>query len=144
MSAKREEVSLTLLISGFGTVGRAFTRLLVRKRDYLVREGINVKVVCITDSKGGAVKEDGFTAEELMELTKVKRSGLSETKWGIRGFTTTDGLDKLKPDVLIEVTPSNYETGEPGLQHVMRALENSCHVILANKAPLALKFKYIM
>jgi homoserine dehydrogenase len=46
-------------------------------------------------------------------------------------------LDGAKPDVVMEITTLNPESGEPALQHIRAALERRMHVITANKGPIA-------
>jgi homoserine dehydrogenase len=50
-------------------------------------------------------------------------------------------LRTVKPGVFVECTPSNIQTGEPGLGHLRAALKAGWHVVTANKGPLAVDFK---
>ncbi len=137
---------LNIIISGFGTVGRSFVKLLVNKKDKLIdRYGIDINVIGITDSRGGVLKTEGFKERELLELLKVPRGSVCQFKpYGSPGYTTVNMLEDLSPDVLIEVTPSNYINGMPGIEHVRRAINLGVHIVLSNKAPLALSFSEIM
>jgi len=42
--------------------------------------------------------------------------------------------------VLIEATPTNFRTGEPGFSHMKAAFESKKHVVTCNKGPLALAY----
>ena len=138
--------SLRILLSGFGNVGRAFTRrILDREKELLKRYNTALVVVGIVDSKGAAVNVQGFSNKELFELLNMPRGHVSDMRYyGRPNMTTVDVLNDVDVDVLVEVTPSNYETGNPGLKNVLTAINKGVHVVLANKAPLALKFGYIM
>ena len=46
----------------------------------------------------------------------------------------------MKARHLLEATPVNLTDGEPGLSVVRAALTVGVHVVLANKAPLALRY----
>jgi len=134
-----------VLISGFGTVGRSLVRLLLDKKDLLSRRDYELSVVGVVDSKGCALKEGGFSLRELQAMLELPRSGVSTfERYGYPGYTTVDALEALTPDILVEVTPSEYSLYSPALRHVEKALELGVHVVLANKAPLALMFRDIM
>lgn len=47
----------------------------------------------------------------------------------------------MEPGVLVECTPSDLQTGEPGLSHITWALENGWHVAAASKGALVLEFR---
>jgi len=57
------------------------------------------------------------------------------------GQTVESVLKTVKPGVFVECTPSNIQTGEPGLGHVRAALRAGWQVVTANKGPLAVDFK---
>jgi len=59
-------------------------------------------------------------------------------------MTLRDVLDLVNADAVVEATPPNYLDGEPGISNFMAALEHGCHIVTANKAPLALQFRNIM
>ncbi len=40
----------------------------------------------------------------------------------------------------MEVTPTNIETGEPGLSNMLAAFKSGKHIVTSNKGPLALRF----
>ncbi|MEM2964841.1 MAG: homoserine dehydrogenase, partial [Candidatus Bathyarchaeia archaeon] len=44
-------------------------------------------------------------------------------------------------DILVETTPTNISTGEPGLTHIQKALRSGLHVVTTNKGPLITSFK---
>jgi homoserine dehydrogenase len=50
----------------------------------------------------------------------------------------------LTPDVHVELTPSDYVSGAPALQNVLRALDYGVNVVTANKAPLVLAYDEVM
>ncbi|MGE5627373.1 MAG: homoserine dehydrogenase [Solirubrobacterales bacterium] len=45
-------------------------------------------------------------------------------------------LERKDLDLLIELTPTNKETGEPALSYILKALENKIHVVTGNKGPI--------
>lgn len=123
-----------LIISGFGTVGRSLVREIVERRLFNV-----LRIVALIDSQGGVVKERGFTPKELVELLKMPRSNLSKhSEYGLSGLDTESVMREVEANVLVELTPSNYESGEPGLRNVLEAIKLGLDIVLANKSPIAL------
>lgn len=124
-----------VFIVGFGNVGRSLLRLMIERN---LIDGI-IKIVGIADSKGCVVKEDGFSKSELQELLRLPRGKVSTLKpYGKPGIKYEDVIDDVDFNVLIELTPSNYESGEPGISNVKKSIERGKHVVTANKGPLAL------
>jgi len=133
-------------ISGFGNVGRALARVLASKSEYIRGKfDVEVSVVGVVDSRGAAVNTEGFAKFELLKLTEMPRSGVSLFKpYGVESADLNYVLEKAKPDIVVEVTPPNYDTGEPGLTNILSSLKAGAHVVTANKAPLALRFDEVM
>ena len=46
-------------------------------------------------------------------------------------------LNRSRPEVMIEISPLEPETGEPAITHIRRAFARHRHVITANKGPIA-------
>lgn len=135
-----------ILLVGFGNVGRSFTKLIAIKGK-AIEERYNVKlcIVGIIDSSGAVIKEDGFTSYELLKLCELPRSTVSTYEpYGVGGANVKDVYSKVIPDTHIEATPSNYESGEPGLSNILHALKHGVNVVSCNKAPFVLKYKEIM
>ena len=133
-------------VVGFGNLGRAFVRVAAMKRKSIEKKyGVLLDVVAVVDSKGMALKSDGFTDYELLKLSEVPRSGVNMFSPYAVDFVDLEYMyNKVQPDIHIELTSANYVTGEPALQNVMFAIGRGVHVITANKAPLVLKFKEVM
>ncbi|NOJ28463.1 MAG: homoserine dehydrogenase, partial [Nitrososphaera sp.] len=49
-------------------------------------------------------------------------------------------IENTDAEVVIECTPTNLTTGEPGTSHIISAMRKGRHVITVNKGPLALSF----
>jgi homoserine dehydrogenase len=126
---------IRIAIFGFGTIGQGVAEVLIRKRDKLQSLIGEYRVVAITDSKGSIVSEKGV---ELVEAIERKKKG------GFRGKKTTEVIESIDFDVAIEVTPTNVETGEPGLSHILKSIERGANVITSNKGPLVVAFRKIM
>jgi len=134
-----------ICVVGFGNVGRSFVKLILDKYDYIrSRYGIEFSIVSIADSSGFSYKYDGFSRDELEKFLNAPRSSVAKIGIGKISHDVEDVLDETIPDFLIELTPANYEDGEPGLTNIIKALKRGISVVTANKAPLVLKFRYLM
>ncbi len=135
-----------LLIVGFGNVGRSLAKLIAFKQE-VIREkyGLDLRIVGLVDSKGAVVKPGGLTVSEILRLVEAPRSSLGLQKpYGRTGLSIVDVYDEVEPTIHVELTPPNYDDGEPGLSHIIHAIRNHVDIVLANKAPLALYYDKIM
>ncbi len=126
-----------IALLGFGSVGQALARLLLRKRDELrQRYHLDFVVTGIaTGRHGTALDPDGLDLEEALRLAEAgeRLDVLS------KAAPPEDGIafvQQVSAEVLFENTPVNYETGEPAVTHLRLALEREMHAITANKGPV--------
>ncbi|HKM14140.1 MAG TPA: homoserine dehydrogenase [Candidatus Methanomethylophilaceae archaeon] len=127
---------MRIFIAGFGTVGQGIAEVIDSREDFFKkRYGENVKIVGVMDSKTYVTDTEGLSPIDLVSRkTETRKVGLD---------TYTDALkilDSVDYDILIEVSPTDYETGGQGLKNIVHALENGKDVITTNKGPLAIKF----
>jgi len=127
-----------LALIGLGNVGRRFLRLLI-ERDDMLREkyGLAFSIHCVVDSSGVAVSDHGFDLPSLLEH-KLRGLKLRELHEFDEGLTLAVALDSVQCEILLEASPVDLNTGNPGLSNCRTALERGLHLVLANKAPLAL------
>lgn len=123
-------------IIGFGVVGRGIASILHEKRAFLrERYGFEFQVTGIADIVWGSVYNgDGINLKRALELVNEgkKIDELGEPTDAL-GLATKDDID-----IILEITPTNIETGEPGYTHIKTALQNGKHVATTNKGPIAL------
>ncbi len=129
---------------GFGNVGQGFVRVLRNKERYLRdRFGFEFKLIAIADPiKGNAYSDEGLDLNHIIELVDKKGS-----IWDYPGEKDFDSITLAKEmdiDIIVEATPTNIETGEPGLTHIKTALENGRHVVTSNKGPIALAYRELI
>jgi len=135
-----------IAIVGFGNVGRALAKLIVLKNEFIEKNyGVRLRVITVIDSRGVAIKEEGFGPDELLRLTELPRSGVSNFKpYGLLGLGLKEAYNKILPDIHVEATPSNYVSGEPGVSNVLYALGKGVNVVSCNKSPFALRFNDVI
>ncbi|MBQ7702967.1 MAG: homoserine dehydrogenase [Firmicutes bacterium] len=122
---------IRIALIGFGNVGRAFRRMLERKKEDIVAEyGIEPVITAIcTGSRGGVLRPGGIDVEALSDECFSK----DLDAFGI--------IASGEYDLMIELTPINIMTGQPATDHIRRALKLGKHVITANKGPIAWHYR---
>jgi homoserine dehydrogenase len=129
--------TLSLALVGFGNVGRAFARLLLRKREQLLAEyQLAFQVTGIaTGQHGRAIDPQGI---DLLRAISLVESGQS-----LDMLSATPAPEDIlafiracPADVLFENTPVNHQTGRPASDYLRVALERGMFAITANKGPV--------
>jgi homoserine dehydrogenase len=131
-----------LVLAGFGHVGKAFVRIIREKNVALgKRYGFRLDLKAVLKSDGGFISERDTLECGPEELSPGQGGGLSH--W-TPGLTVEDALKEVAAGILVECTPSDLRTGEPGLTHIRAALENGWHVATADKGPLVAAYKELL
>lgn len=132
---------LRLAIIGFGNVGQEFARLLIRKRDWLVRDkGLDIEVHAIaTRSRGSLLSDRGL---DLDRAIKSLEGGGTLESYGpeVVDLSPLDIIGNCDADILVELTTLNIESGQPATDHISYAIDCRMHVITANKGPIAFSY----
>lgn len=125
-------MDVRIIIVGFGNIGRSLAKTIVKKSKDLNRSGVKLSIVAICEASGCAVNESGIN------ITKFLKSPVWEKK------RTIDVIREVDAEIMVELTPGNIKTGEPGLSHIICALESGKDVVTSNKSPLATAYERIM
>ena len=121
-------------IVGYGNLGRATVRLLLQKRErWRTVEELDLILTCVLEHNGGIANAGGLDCEAL---AAHESAGLDSFPGFDSEFSFKKIIDERLVDVLAEFTPTNKETGEPGLSHIRGALEHGIHVTTSNKGPI--------
>lgn len=115
---------MRLAIIGFGAVGQGLARALAETDSGFV-------VTAVLDSRSASINPDGLDLREV--LARKKETGLC----GSLGSGVPDLLSSGAFDILVEVSPTNAESGEPALSTIRSALAMGKHVVTSNKGPIA-------
>ncbi len=131
-----------LAFIGFGTVGRGLMQLLTEKQSELKnQQNFQFKTIAIHDIILGTIyNENGINGKLALDLAE-KRKSLAEHPDIVDGWDSERIITQTSANVIVEITPTNIKTGEPGLTHVRTALGNKKHVVTTNKGPVALALK---
>jgi homoserine dehydrogenase len=127
---------------GFGTVGQGLAELLLEKRELLKeRYGFEYAVVAVSDPlKGSIYDSEGLDLEELLSLVR-ETGGIEEYPQGEKGWDSLKTIRESNADVVVEVTYTDIQTGEPAISHIKAALNSKKHVVTTNKGPIALAYR---
>ena len=113
---------MNIALIGYGGVGRAFARLLESRRAQYPFRIVGIH----TARHGTAVAGEGLPPEPA---------------FGPPADSVESFLDAARPEVVIEITTLNPETGEPAISHIRAAFARRLHVITANKGPIAFAYR---
>lgn len=125
--------TLRIAVIGMGSVGKGVLKVLAESKGAYPDRNAAFRLVAVADSKGVVVDENGLDPAKVLKEKNdgsLKRSSMS----------TLDYINAGNYDVLVEVTPTDAKTGEPGLSYIVAALRQGRHVVTSNKGPVALKY----
>ena len=137
---------MRLILVGFGVVGQSFAKLLLsRSADLYSAYGIKPRIVACIDSLGYSICSGGL---DLQTLLDVKKSKGTISGYGSKAsFSNCDScniIENTDAEILLELTPTNLNDGEPGISHIISAMRSQKHVITVNKGPLAVAFPSLL
>ncbi|MGQ9700267.1 MAG: homoserine dehydrogenase [Candidatus Bipolaricaulaceae bacterium] len=138
-------VIMKLCLIGYGKVGYGFVEVLGRRAGWLEeRFGFVPKIVAVHDIRRGTVLSPlGLDLAALSQAWRENRdlSELGESSAGLDAFSV---IRDSEADAVLELTPTDLRTGEPGASHIRAALAAKKHVITTNKGPVALFGKELL
>jgi homoserine dehydrogenase len=118
---------MNIAIIGFGNVGRGFVNLLVARQETLAVEyGFAPKVIAILAKRGVALDPKGIDLNRDIAISPPPIQADAAI---------------ADADVVVELTPTDVQTGGPGLHHCRMALSMGKHVVTANKGPLVVAYR---
>lgn len=126
---------------GFGVVGQALIKLLIDKESYLLQQyNLKINVKYIIKSNGGIYNASGINLSEILKVIDENINITCHNEWK-DNLNINDIIGNNDIDTLVELTSTNIETGEPGLTHIRKSLENNINVVTGNKGPILLDYK---
>ena len=118
---------MKIAILGMGSVGRGLLEMIDGKE-------LGLTVTGIADSKSALLDPDGIHIEEVL-IAKRERGYC-----GDKSLSAADVVEQGDYDVLVEVTPTDADSGEPATGFIKTAIGRGKHVVTSNKGPIALHF----
>lgn len=131
-----------IVISGFGKVAREIVRQINEyKEDFIDKYDIEFDVCSIIGSTFTLYQEKGIDIDRLLEYetgSEALRSYCNDNSIEYTEFKDING------DILIESTPTNIYTGEPGYTYIKWALEHDMDIVSVSKGALVKYYDEIM
>ncbi|UCC40592.1 MAG: homoserine dehydrogenase [Candidatus Aminicenantes bacterium] len=132
---------VNIILVGFGRVGKAFFQVVHEKTAFCQeRYGLDLRLYSICEIDGALFSPDPLDASHILERFP-SLSLMRENPYWKEGLHLRDLLSSIEPGVLVECTPSNIRSGEPGLNHLRQALDGGWHVVTASTGPLVVDFR---
>ncbi|MHA2281477.1 MAG: homoserine dehydrogenase [Promethearchaeota archaeon] len=133
-------MKIKICLIGKGIVGTSFLQLVKNKRDALKQKfNLEIIVSSIFEYDGALINDNGINIKEVLDADKDFRN----LPYWKENVIAKDLIPTMDANICIETTPTNSETGEPGLSHIIGALNNNMDVISSNKAPFYLNYEKI-
>lgn len=135
-----------LALIGFGVVGQGLAEILVADKKKLEKEqNFHYKVVAISDKiKGSIYNANGLDLSKVLAIAKNKQNLEKYDDAQLKGWDSIQTITDANANVIVEVSWTDINTGEPALTHVRKALELKKHVVMTNKGPIALAGKELI
>lgn len=132
---------IRLALLGFGNVGRAFARYLLKSR---ADEEFSISAVA--DVTGGLLLRD---CDDIRRPLELQDQAGTVADWRDLGtfLDIPDYIHSLKNAgiaVLIECLPTNPADGQPALSLLLQALEQRLHVVTVNKGPIVHGYRLLI
>lgn len=136
-----------LAMIGFGNVGQGLAQILQERGAALAQQhGVAFQIVAVSDLlKGSVYDPQGLDVAALLAAVgDGAGAGNGKPLAGVpaphHGWDALRTIGESNADIVLEMSYTDLETGEPALTHVRHALQNGKHVVTTNKGPTALHF----
>ncbi len=132
--------SVPIALTGFGHVSRAFFTLLREKRrETEPRYGLRFEIMAVVKAEGCLFSGQPLDAGNVLKAGVPWSDGNPAWRSGMRISDVFRAAGR--GGCLVEGTPSDLRTGEPGLTYINGALENGWNVVTASKGALVAAFR---
>jgi homoserine dehydrogenase len=130
------------ILVGYGKIGQDLSSLIQEKSSELREKyALEVKIVGALDSSGGVVAPLGLDAVALNQVKRKTGRLCDFPRLGRIGLSVREAIEETdESNLLIEMTPTNFKNGQPGISNILTAIENNLNVVTTNKGALALAF----
>ena len=134
-----------LAMIGFGNVGQGLAQILRERGAALAQaQGAAFQIVAVSDLlKGSLYDPEGLDPAALLAAVQDAPQGekpLQRVAAPHQDWDALRTIDESNADIILEMSYTDLQTGEPALTHIRRALKNGRHVVTTNKGPTALYF----
>lgn len=134
-------IDINLALIGYGNVAQGLTRILIeREAEFARKYGLRFCIVAICDPlKGNAFDAEALDKNALLAAAQLP-GGLKNLPGEHPTWDAMEMIQNSPADVVIEMSYTNLQTGEPSTSYISEALMRKKHVITTNKGPIALHY----
>ncbi len=127
-----------IVLIGFGTVAQGLCHILHDKKESLLsNHNFDFELVGVsTRSRGTMYHPQGLSLSHLLELAKSK-TPFTEN---VEDWNSIELIEKSNATVVVELTHTDLQSGEPAVSHCRAAFTSGKHVVTGNKGPAALAY----
>lgn len=133
-----------IALIGFGTVGQGLAEVLQQQGSTLSSNlGFEAQLVAVfSPRKGSLVHPDGLDAGQLLETVRNHGTlaAYLDTPGLERGWDALKIIRESNADTIVEVSPTDIQTGQPAIDYCRAAFASGKNVVTANKGPVALAY----
>ncbi len=127
---------------GCGVVGRGFLHVLQENETWLRQKfRFFPRIVAIHDLRWGTVYDPSGLRPEAVLQTLEQGKRLETLGPNPFGPHAPSLIQQCEADAILELTPTDWQTGEPAATHIRTALQAKKHVVTTNKGPVALFYR---
>jgi len=128
---------MNIALIGFGNVAQGLISIINQQQAHIPRP---INVVAVARRSGTLYDPNGLDITHLTsDFAAYPDSDTLQRNIAIETIITDSNADAI-----IEVTPTDLETGEPALSYCRQALAAGKHVVTANKGPIALAYPELL
>lgn len=134
-----------IILTGFGTVGREFCRLIIQAKTSLEKKyKLQFQVVGIVGRHGLLYDERGLDLEKLLSYGRGSEAlGTYARQHHLQLYEDNLVDGTVNADILVEATPTNITDGEPGLGYILAAINKGMDIVCISKGALVTNFHKI-
>lgn len=131
--------SYRLALIGFGNVGQGLARILTERAPQIEKQfGAQFELVAVCDLLKGSVYDPaGLSPAQLLQVVQTD-GHLRDYPAPHKGWSIEQTIAESNAQVILEMSYTNLETGQPATGYIEQALQAGKHVVTTNKGPIAL------
>lgn len=140
---------VAIVLNGAGRVGRKFIELLDEKSE-LIRKltGVHPVLTAVVTKDAVLFSKEGLSPGDAFDWLGARTTGSGGKTGSLKGVilgsgdyeSVLDEIGRSMRGVVVEATPTDIWTGEPGLSHITKAISHGFSVITLSKGPLVVAF----
>ncbi|GFP78109.1 homoserine dehydrogenase [Clostridium fungisolvens] len=132
----------SIVICGYGNVAVELCKIISKNKNFILNQyDLELQVISVIGAQGQIFEEQGIDLELLVKCGKGSSALKEYAK--VKGLNL-HGKVIPKGDILVEATPTDLNSGEPGLSYSLEALNQGMDLVFASKGALVTNYKRIL